>query len=68
MQQEEKCALCKTDTPNARGWTTDHDHETGLVRGILCHTCNIKLAAYEEMKANPKTEEYLSKGKVTIDS
>lgn len=26
----------------------DHDHETGIVRGIICHACNIKLPAVED--------------------
>ena len=33
-----KCAIC--------GWrdatATDHDHSTGLVRGRLCHSCNVR--------------------------
>ncbi|MGD9724372.1 MAG: endonuclease VII domain-containing protein [Pirellulales bacterium] len=35
------CAICKTVDPGSRhGWQTDHDHETGKVRGILCLPCN----------------------------
>lgn len=37
------CALCKTDNPGKRDWATDHDHVTGVVRGILCHRCNLLL-------------------------
>ena len=38
------CAICGTDDPGAKqGWHTDHSHETGKVRGILCHHCNIAI-------------------------
>lgn len=31
---------CRTTNPGAKGWQTDHDHETGKVRGELCGGCN----------------------------
>ena len=44
------CAICKTEVPNCNNWHIDHDHETNLVRGILCKNCNIMLG---EAKDNP---------------
>ncbi len=38
--QNRVCKICKTDQPKGRGWQTDHDHSTGKIRGILCHSCN----------------------------
>lgn len=40
------CALC--DCPMERP-VVDHDHATGQVRGVICHPCNIKLPAIEDM-------------------
>lgn len=38
------CAACRSADPkHKRGWHTDHDHNTGAVRGILCHRCNVTL-------------------------
>jgi hypothetical protein len=38
------CAICKrSKSGGRRGWSTDHDHETGAVRGILCNNCNTGL-------------------------
>ena len=36
------CALCPTKKPGGRNnkWHTDHCHETGAIRGILCDKCN----------------------------
>ena len=34
------CAACGSPIPEAKNWQTDHDHELGLVRGILCYPCN----------------------------
>lgn len=36
------CAICHTDAPGGAGkWHMDHDHVTGVPRGVLCHKCNI---------------------------
>ncbi len=38
------CGACGSITPNSKkGWSTDHCHTTGIVRGILCHHCNVGL-------------------------
>jgi hypothetical protein len=39
-----RCATCEADSPGGRrGWHTDHDHDNGKVRGILCRPCNVAL-------------------------
>ena len=47
-RQGAACALCKTDTPGGRGWHVDHNHSTGIVRGILCHACNTGIGLLKE--------------------
>lgn len=38
------CGICKSETygksRNRLSWHIDHDHSTGVVRGILCSRCN----------------------------
>lgn len=35
------CAICGTDNPGGRGsFHVDHCHDTGVIRGLLCHSCN----------------------------
>lgn len=41
--QGNACATCKSPDPGLQAWHTDHDHKTGVVRGILCFRCNIAL-------------------------
>ena len=46
--QEGVCAICQT----AKATHIDHDHETGRVRGILCHQCNIALGCFRDSPSN----------------
>lgn len=41
IQQDYKCALCNK-TPKQK-LAVDHCHETGRIRGLLCHSCNTSL-------------------------
>lgn len=49
--QNHRCRICRN--PPAEGWwlAVDHDHQTGLLRGLLCTRCNSLLA-----NANDSTE------------
>lgn len=64
-RQKGKCALCKNPfTESKLGYIkprVDHDHMTGKVRGLLCHSCNIGLAFYENfvMEHETRIKRYL---------
>jgi hypothetical protein len=45
-QQGRCCAICATKTTDK--WHTDHDHDTGAFRGILCHGCNTGLGSLKD--------------------
>lgn len=44
-QQDNRCAICKIllDDPHV-----DHDHNTGIIRGILCNNCNVALGLFKD--------------------
>lgn len=48
-KQNNSCAICKVSSPETR-FHVDHDHDTGLIRGILCQRCNTGLGYYENFK------------------
>lgn len=37
------CAICGETCKTGRRLAVDHDHETGVVRGLLCANCNVAL-------------------------
>jgi hypothetical protein len=61
-EQGECCATCKNPEHGGMGWHTDHDHATGVVRGILCHRCNLAIGHVQDSVATLKSMvEYLEK-------
>lgn len=52
-----KCRICDKPFPSQRHTHVDHCHETGKVRGILCHVCNTKLGWFETYRS--RVEDYL---------
>src|SRR6476661_265560 len=58
--QDNRCAICSVDlSVVARGPQLDHSHDTGIIRGVLCFSCNSKLGWWESRKQ--RIEQYFTK-------
>ena len=48
-EQGGQCAICRNAEPRGKGyWHVDHDHKTGVIRGLLCHYCNLGLGKFKD--------------------
>lgn len=46
-RQGRVCAICR-EVPKMP--QVDHDHETGVVRGVLCYRCNVGIGFFNDSK------------------
>ena len=71
-EQDYKCKICLGDGFLMAGHhvmklVVDHCHETGVVRGLLCHNCNRALGLFkDDADIVSRGVEYLKKGSETI--
>lgn len=58
-RQNYRCAICYKEDR----LYVDHDHDTGQVRGLLCHQCNIGLGNFkDDEKLLGEALRYLGRG------
>lgn len=62
-EQDGVCAICSADrNKNGTALCVDHCHNTGVIRGLLCHNCNITLGRFSDNADNlRKAATYLEK-------
>jgi len=61
VEQNGRCAICgKHQSDFKRALDVDHDHETKVIRGLLCRNCNLAIGKFKD---NPvllrKAADYL---------
>jgi hypothetical protein len=47
QDQDGKCLICLTDRL-IEELVIDHDHDSGLVRGLLCTSCNLGIGIFKD--------------------
>ena len=63
QKQDGKCLICKFPAKFfKRCLAVDHDHRTGVIRGLLCNRCNRQLGWFESCEDAIK--EYLYKNRI----
>ena len=57
------CAICGRKCPTGKRLAVDHDHATGLYRGLLCSNCNTALGLFQDRPdLLRRAAEYLEAG------
>lgn len=44
-KQNGRCAICGVPSAHLK---VDHDHKTGCLRGLLCHSCNVGISWFQD--------------------
>jgi hypothetical protein len=47
-KQNNTCAICQQENKHKRAFHVDHCHETGKIRGLLCHSCNTGIGSLKD--------------------
>ena len=59
-EQGGTCAICNSGVDKGYGYLcVDHNHETGEVRGLLCHRCNMHVGVLEQVDSVERCQEYI---------
>ncbi len=62
--QNGRCGVCSRKPGKAR-LAVDHDHETGFVRGLLCHRCNKAIGYLDDNReVAQRAVTYLMNGEI----
>jgi hypothetical protein len=59
--QKERCAVCNELRYQKYALHIDHNHKTGIVRGVLCSRCNTATGIIENFDLASKIKTYLDK-------
>ncbi len=68
-----KCAICGAENPGGTSresgqFHIDHDHNTGLIRGLLCSTCNVGIGMLKhDISVLSSAIQYLQLEGISID-
>lgn len=69
QSQNFSCKICQIKEPMGYNWHVDHCHSTGIVRGILCQTCNQVLGMMkDDTNLLQKAINYLNEYKINLDN
>ena len=58
---KDACAMCRRPKPDTGNHERDHDHRTGLARGLLCYRCNHQLARNHTLETARALVAYLER-------
>ena len=62
-EQNGGCAICgKNRNANGTRLCVDHNHDTGAIRGLLCHDCNTSIGKFnDDIEMLQKAIKYLQR-------
>ena len=68
--QSGRCAICRREMADRREHSgrrasVDHHHGTGLIRGLLCHRCNMFVGLLENIALRDAAMRYLAEHEET---